>query len=182
MSDDDPRRDARLHALFTEYADQVLRYALRQVDHATASDVVGDTFLVACRRIDHVPESALPWLLVVARNSIRNRLRGSTRGQRTAAEFAAVERAAATAAGADELVVERTILMRALAQLSADQREVLLLVAWDGLTAAEGARVVGCTRAAFEVRLHRARSRLRNALDADEPQPVTTAKLKEIRS
>lgn len=179
---DGASRDERLHALFIEHADQVLRYALRRVDHATANDVVSDTFLVACRRIDQVPDSPLPWLLVVARNSIRNRLRGSTRRQRAAAEFAAVERAAATAAAADELVVERATLTRALAQLTADQREVLLLVAWDGLTAAEAARVVGCSRAAFEVRLHRARSRLRTALERDDPQPESAHNLKEIRS
>jgi RNA polymerase sigma factor (sigma-70 family) len=174
--------DERLHALFTKHADQVLRYALRHVDYATANDVVSDTFLVACRRIDRVPDAPLPWLLVVARNSIRNRLRGSTRGRRTAAEFAAVERAAATAAAADELVVERAILARALARLNADQREALLLVAWDGLTVAEAARVVGCSRTAFEVRLHRARTRLRNALDEDDPQPVIARDVKEIRS
>ena len=35
-----------------------------------------------------------------------------------------------------------------------------MLVAWHGLSGARAARAAGCTRAAFAVRLHRARSRL----------------------
>ncbi|MEI5101965.1 sigma factor-like helix-turn-helix DNA-binding protein [Streptomyces sp. PmtG] len=44
-------------------------------------------------------------------------------------------------------------------------QETLLLVGWDGLDVAAAAVVVGCTRRTFAVRLHRARRRLRQALD-----------------
>ena len=44
-------------------------------------------------------------------------------------------------------------------------REALLLVAWDGLSNSDAAKVLGCTTAGFAVRLHRARVRLAQALD-----------------
>ena len=54
--------------------------------------------------------------------------------------------------------------LRALAKLSERDRDLLLLAAWDGLTADEIAVVVGCSRAAAKVRLHRARRRLQRTL------------------
>ncbi len=179
----DETRRALLSDLFTAHADQVLRYALRHLDRAGAHDVVSDTFLVAWQRVDDIPDPALPWLLVVARNSIHNRVRSRTRRERATMQLAAVERAAATAAAADELVVERATLVRALGRLGTDQREALLLVSWDGLTGAQAAAVVGCSRAAFDVRLHRARKRLREALaDDEEPQTLSIFDLKETHS
>jgi len=182
MTGDDARR-ARLSRLFAAHADQVLRYALRHVDRPGAHDIVSDTFLVAWQRLDDVPEPALPWLLVVARNSIRNRRRSNTRRQRVTTHLVAVERAAATSAAADELALERESLVRALGRLTDDQREALLLVAWDGLSAAEAAGVMGCSRATFDVRLHRARKRLQQALrEDDDPQPEPIPDLTESRS
>ncbi|WP_402375116.1 sigma factor-like helix-turn-helix DNA-binding protein [Isoptericola rhizosphaerae] len=62
------------------------------------------------------------------------------------------------------------------ARLSDADRATLALVAWDGLTGREAARVVGCTRAAFSVRLSRARRRLKRLLgEVDvlpEPSPA----------
>jgi RNA polymerase sigma-70 factor (ECF subfamily) len=52
-------------------------------------------------------------------------------------------------------------------QLSDSEREVLRITAWEGLGTAEGAIVLGCSEAAFKVRLHRARRHLRGFLDAD---------------
>jgi RNA polymerase sigma-70 factor (ECF subfamily) len=45
--------------------------------------------------------------------------------------------------------------------LSASDRELLTLIAWDGLTPTEAAQALGCSRATLAVRLHRARARLR---------------------
>jgi DNA-directed RNA polymerase specialized sigma24 family protein len=41
-----------------------------------------------------------------------------------------------------------------------EKREAILLIAWEGLEPTAAARVVGCSAAAFRVRLHRARRRL----------------------
>jgi RNA polymerase sigma-70 factor (ECF subfamily) len=66
-------------------------------------------------------------------------------------------------------VVERDSALTAFASLGERDREVLRLVAWDGLTPAEAAEVLGVTRLAFTVRLHRARRRLEHELERDVP-------------
>jgi RNA polymerase sigma-70 factor, ECF subfamily len=56
--------------------------------------------------------------------------------------------------------------------VAADDRELLLLIAWEGLEPSQTARVLGCSRNAPAVRLHRARKRLAAALsDADTDDP-----------
>jgi len=54
---------ARFEALFRENADTVLAYATRRSDPDTAQEIVAETFAVAWRRLDVVPDPALPWLL-----------------------------------------------------------------------------------------------------------------------
>ncbi len=160
--------EVRLCAAFDAYAVRVLAYATRHVDAHTAHDVVSEVFLTAWRRVDDLPAEPLPWLLVVARNMIHNRTRSLSRQQRLADRLAALDAAAATSASAEDTVVEREVMTAALAELSSPEREALLLTAWDGLAAADAAAVAGCSRHAFEVRLHRARARLRRSLDAGD--------------
>jgi RNA polymerase sigma-70 factor (ECF subfamily) len=64
-------------------------------------------------------------------------------------------------------VAEREETLAAFAQLRERDREALRLVAWDGLDATGAAEVLGITRLAFSVRLHRARRRLARALETD---------------
>ena len=52
-----------------------------------------------------------------------------------------------------------------------------MLVAWDGLTPAEGAVAVGCSAAAFRVRLHRARRRVAAQLGIELSTTNVTEKL-----
>jgi DNA-directed RNA polymerase specialized sigma24 family protein len=76
---------------------------------------------------------------------------------------------------------EQDAVLRALAGLSERDRETLRLVAWEGLSQADAARVAGVNRAAFAARLHRARRRFAACLEEDEdpllsrPRPVETA-------
>ena len=77
---------------------------------------------------------------------------------------------------------QRPLVLRALSRLSEPDREALLLVAWDGLSTAEGAIALGCSQTAFKVRLHRARRRLRSELgrlERDRPRPVVPSRLEE---
>jgi RNA polymerase sigma-70 factor (ECF subfamily) len=163
--------EGRLRAAFEQHSTRVLAYALRHTDPATAHDVVADVFLVAWRRIDDMPDEPLPWLLVVARNFLHNRRRSATRQQRLADKIGRLEEAARTAPGAEETAVERASVLAVLGELSDAEREALLLVAWDGLAPAAAAVVAGCSHHAFEVRLHRARARLRRLLP-DDAEPV----------
>lgn len=73
----------------------------------------------------------------------------------------------------DEIVGEPE-LVSALARLGERDREVLLLVAWEDLDPASAAAALGCSRATFAVRLHRARRRLAMAMAQTERQDDIT--------
>jgi RNA polymerase sigma-70 factor (ECF subfamily) len=64
--------------------------------------------------------------------------------------------------------------------LGADDREVLTLAAWEGLDAGEIATVMGCSRNAARIRLHRARRRLARELDG-VASGGTAMRMKEAR-
>lgn len=158
-------------ALWDAHAARVLGYARRRVGPDAAEEVVAETFLVAWRRLDRVPPEPLPWLLVVARNTIANQRRATGRRDALTVELAGFAAVVTTAAAPDVGVVERQALLRALAALSAAEREALLLVGWDGLEAADAAAVAGCSVTAFRMRLSRARRRLAAAAD-EAPEPT----------
>jgi RNA polymerase sigma-70 factor (ECF subfamily) len=175
-----PENDrARLAALFDDFAPRVFSYARRHCDLASAQDVVSDTFLVAWRRIADVPAQPLPWLLVVARNTIANRRRHELRQDRLADTVGRLSRLAGPASGVDQSVVERDSLLAALAELTPIEREALLLVAWDGLSGKDAAAVARCSVRAFEVRLSRARARLTRAAD-DPSLPPGPARIHSV--
>jgi RNA polymerase sigma-70 factor, ECF subfamily len=62
----------------------------------------------------------------------------------------------------------RPSVLQALAHLPEKDRELLLLVAWDGLSIGEAAAVLRCSATAAKVRLHRARRRFRAELQRFE--------------
>ena len=168
-----PTPGERFAHLWATCAPRVQAYAMRHVDPDTAQEVVSETFLVAWRRLEHVPGEPMPWLIVVARHTIANARRSERRVRALDAELtrlAAVARP--TAPGADDVALDRDALLRGLAALSEDQREALLLVAWDGLSAGQAAAVLGVSTATFHVRLHRARGRLGVLVDGPGTSPA----------
>lgn len=161
--------EARFTELYRQCRPPVLAYAWRRVGQDAASDVVDETFFIAWRRRDALPPSPLPWLLVTARNVISQRIRAQARDQGLRVEL---ERAREVMhqTGADAAAVERVAVLAALHELPPADREALMLTVWDGLSPGAASTVVGCSKAAFAVRLHRARRRLAAALarqDAD---------------
>ncbi|MGC0367087.1 RNA polymerase sigma factor (sigma-70 family) [Rhodococcus sp. 27YEA15] len=165
----------RFTELWNAYAGRVFAYTCRYVDHHTAQEVVSETFLVAWRRLAEVPEPGLPWLLVVARNTMSNNRRTVRRHDALAANMARIGEMTASMPGADVAVTDRAEVLEALATLTPTEREALLLSAWDGLNATEAARVAGCSVPAMHVRLFRARRRLHTGL---RTEPVTSIALR----
>jgi RNA polymerase sigma-70 factor (ECF subfamily) len=160
----EPDAGARFTEMYAAHHEQVYAYAVSRAGRQLADDVVSETFLVAWRRLSTVPETPLPWLLVTARNVVHGRYRAEVRQASLAAELRAwVDEADADVADG---VAERAAVLAALARLSEGDRELLTLVAWQGLSNREAARVVGCSVATFFVRLHRARKRLEDAMAA----------------
>jgi RNA polymerase sigma factor (sigma-70 family) len=156
-------RETRFEAIFDRHAGRVYAYAARRSDPDTASDVVAETFLIAWRRLDVVPEDALPWLLNVASKVLANARRSEQRRDAFAVRLAHGRRALVAFDPADA-VPTKLLVRDALDRLPPVEREALLLVAWDGLDVRAGAAAAGCSRATFSVRLHRARRRLMKEL------------------
>lgn len=160
-------QEARFTRLYERYYRNVFSYVVLRVAPQAAEDVTSEVFTVAWRKIDRVPEQALPWLLGVARNLARQShgAAGQARGL--------VDRLAGLTTDADmyawdaaDHVLARDQALAALRTLSAKEAEAVTLTAWHGLEPAEAARVAGCSRTAFIVRLHRGRRRLARALEA----------------
>jgi RNA polymerase sigma-70 factor, ECF subfamily len=165
-------RRARLEELFQSYGAKVYAFARRRASAADADEVVAETFLVAWRRLDDVPAGALPWLLGVARRCLANVVRTENRQSALRLRLASTSATAVDSIEQDQTVSD--VVLRSLDRLNPTERDAITLLAWDDLTPAEAATVLGCSRAAVYLRLHRARRRLAADLRASseaEGQP-----------
>lgn len=159
MSEADKRSE--FESMFRATYERVLAYALRRTDRADAEDVVAETYATAWRRFDVIPADPLPWLYGVARRTLANSRRSGRRRAQLAARLAGEFLSSSTAQPDPGQQFEDAVLMRtALAALSDGDREVLMLIAWDGLDNARAALVLGISPQALAVRLHRARRKL----------------------
>jgi RNA polymerase sigma-70 factor (ECF subfamily) len=162
-------RRARFRAVYDANYHRVLGYALRRAaTREDAEDVVAETFLAAWRRLEEVPRGggARPWLYGVARNALANQRRGERRRVRLWGRLQAEPTSAPRPrADADDQLAS---VDAAFARLKDDDRELLALVAWEELDPGEVATVLGCSRNAARIRLHRARRLLARELQRTE--------------
>ncbi|WP_239169815.1 RNA polymerase sigma factor [Actinoplanes xinjiangensis] len=183
MADDDAAVLLRSRAepecfadLFERYFAGLHGYASRRLDGAGGDDVAAETFLIAFRqrdRFDPARGSVRAWLYGIATNLIRARRREEAQGYLAYARAAAhppdepvheeqtTDRVAAEAA--------RKRIVAALAGLPERDRDALLLVVWGELSHEETAAALGIPVGTVGSRLHRARRRIRAALDDVNP-------------
>jgi RNA polymerase sigma-70 factor (ECF subfamily) len=147
-------------------------FARRRVAAEAVDDIVSETFTVAWRRLDDIPEDPLPWLLGVARNVVGTARRGEARRLRLQTRAEADYQAPTDER---EPKLDSGLVNAALERLNERDREALTLVGWEGLTPTQAAAVVGIPANRFRVRLHRAGRRLRWALDAAEEEADASA-------
>ena len=155
-------RRERFALLYQAHYLQILGYVLRRRQSSEdAADIVAESFLTAWRRLDDVPEepATLLWMYGVARRILANHHRGTRRRlhleERLRQEIATLGEAIGPAESS-----EIEDVRKALAQLRERDREILGLVAWEGLSSNELGIVLGCSANAAKIRLHRARKRL----------------------
>jgi len=160
-----PTPGDRLAGLWYAHYPAVLAYARRRATEETAKEVASAAFTVLWRRIDQPLDDPLPWLLGVARRELANQRRGEARRRRLGIR---ARTPMPTEPDPADRTVDQAEARAALARLRDDDREVLMLVAWEGLDPARAATVLGITPAAFAVRLHRARRRLESHLTSPE--------------
>ena len=161
----------RFELIYSRHAPTVKAYVMRRAPAAIADDIVADTFTVCWRRLEDVPADPLPWLIGVAARVLRTHRRGENRRVRLGHRLANAEPTALTEAPAGESAT----LGAALGQMRDTDRELLLLIAWEGLSPTQAAAVLGIAPVTVRVRLHRARTRLRIALALALAQPSTEA-------
>jgi RNA polymerase sigma-70 factor (ECF subfamily) len=145
--------------LYEQHYGAVHAYALRRVGVDAADEIAAETFLIAWRRSDAVPGEPLPWLYGVARNVVL-RHHDATRRQTLAREAAQREHPSP----AEPDTAGDPAVWQAWNRLRPVDREVLALIAWEQLSVAEAARVLGCPASRLSVRLFRARRRLERLL------------------
>ena len=165
----------RFRRVYAETFEPLLAYSLRRVtQREDAADVVAETFLTAWRRLDQAPDgpAVRAWLYGVAHRVLANHLRGRRRHDRLDARLRAEETGPGRASRPAAVIAEAsTAIGSAFGRLAPADRDLLMLVAVEGLSPGEIARVFGCTATTVRVRLHRARARFARELTV-EGMPV----------
>jgi RNA polymerase sigma-70 factor (ECF subfamily) len=164
--------EKRFAELYETSFSRLLGYTVRRTQTPEdAADAASETFLIAWRRLDDVPtgEPARLWLYATARRVLANQRRSSARRTRLSERLRSELDVAAEAR--EQSSEDLDLVRRAMARLRQDDRELLGLVAWEGLDPAELATVLGCSRNAAKIRTHRARKRLARELAGLEQKP-----------
>jgi RNA polymerase sigma-70 factor (ECF subfamily) len=157
----------KLAEIFSSYYEEVLAFCARRVGRSEAEDVAAEVFAVAVRRKDEIDwTTARPWLYGIARGVIANRWRTNLRRQRLLARIASFTEG--TSEPAADIVVrssEDHEALVALQRLRSNDREILMLAAWEDMSGPEIARTLGISVSAAEQRLHRAKKRYARVFD-----------------
>jgi RNA polymerase sigma-70 factor (ECF subfamily) len=154
-------------ALYRESRDDVYAYAATLLrDRSAAEDVAAAAFERAYRRrgrYDARRGTPRAWLFGIARNAALDELRRRRRAVSAELPAPAQEPDPGEAA---ELAAQRTAVRQALGRLAARERELIALKYHAELSNAELAAVLGVSVSNAGTLLHRAMSKLREALDA----------------
>jgi RNA polymerase sigma-70 factor, ECF subfamily len=144
-----------------EHYDLVYRFCARRVGIDCASDAAQETFITAQRVLGKFrgASSLTTWLLGIAHNECRRLLR-----QRRTAPLTIELVEAPEKKEHEEILISRHALRQALAKLSEEHREVVLLHEVDGLSYDEAAEVLGIPVGTVKSRLHHAFQNLRRSL------------------
>lgn len=160
--------------LFQEYYQRIYRYIFSMVrDAVEAEDLAQETFLRAYRRLDTLRDSnaRTSWLFRIATNVCYDRLRQYSRRDPVESEtdLDQVDFPEPDAPSLQKVIEQdemSTCVQGYLNRLSDSYRSVIMLYDMHGLTAPEIARFLGESLATVKIRLHRARKKLRIALQA----------------
>jgi RNA polymerase sigma factor (sigma-70 family) len=162
--------------IFDRHADELYRYVVGRIGAHAAADVVAEVFVVAFRhrdRYDRDRPDARPWLYGIATRLVASHRREERRRLRALARIAAPGAVEGFEEHATDRVMAQQLhprLAGALRRLSAEDHDLLLLVAWGELTYQQAGQVLGIPMGTVASRLHRIRRKLRSALGDADPQ------------
>lgn len=146
----------------------ILTYLSRRVGPDDAPDLLGETMVVAWRRVRELPddpERARMWLFGVARGTLQNHARGERRRWALADRIRGRVREDFVGPPSDAGVEVRD----ALSRLDPDLAELVRLVHWDGFSLADAAELLGIPASTARGRYQKAKHELRAALSIEAP-------------
>lgn len=162
--------------LFDEHVDAVYGYVARRLGRDTAADVVGDVFEIALTRFDRYDDargSERAWLFGIATNLIRRHWRTEQRRLRATHRVANRPTVPGDSlldvAGRIDASIEAERVMVAVGELAPDDRDLLLLVAWEDTPYQVCAEILGIPIGTVRSRLHRIRRELHSAVHLHDP-------------
>ena len=160
-----PEARAALRSALRDTSADLLRYFERRTQSSDdAADLLGETMLQAWRRVDALPESVerqRMWLFTVAAHTLANHRRSSTRRR------ALTERLRAELGRTEPTVpdsVDAVEVRDAVLRLHRAQRELVMLIHWDGFTIVEAAELLGLNASTARSRYAAARETLKSTL------------------
>ena len=158
-----PLPPAQLAEWFRQYAARLVLYARQWLPAELAEDVVQDVFVQMMAK-DHVPRHPQAWLYRAVRNRAIDGLRSRTHRRQRERAVAEQRPDYFTLSLANRLDAHE--VQRVLEGLHGEQREVIVLRLWGGLTLEETAHVVGCSTATAHRRYHAGLTTIRKQLES----------------
>lgn len=160
-------REELFKEIYRRYHDEVHAFCRRRVGDSDADDAVAETFGVVWRKLESsVIAAERAWVFGIARNVVRNRWRATRRRQRLLSRVSGIRQREApdpSEATAQAETRQRRVT-EALRGLREADREILMMSAWDDLSANEIATILDISANAVHQRLHRAKKRLADAM------------------
>ncbi len=163
--------------IYDEYYPKIVRYLTRVVGESEAEDTAQETFVKIGRSLESFRgESSLStWVYRIATNTAMDHLRRPS-SKRPFQPMEEKDLSGDDDAGLvdnkpllDMLLIRKDMndcIRGVVDSLSADYSTVLVLSEFEGLTNSEIAEVIGISLDTAKIRLHRARTKLRKALEA----------------
>lgn len=166
-----PGAKAEFRDALRETASDLLAYFERRLaSREDAADLLSETMLQAWRRNDALPvetERQRMWLFTIAANVLANHRRSAIRRQALAERLRAHLSTAPVPDHAEANAVRDAVL-----HLRAAQRELVMLIHWDGFSIVEAAEILGLKPSTARSRYAAARDQLRLALTEAVPNPT----------
>lgn len=161
------RYDQRwLERLWAAHAGHIRAYLQRRVAPGDVDDLLSEIYLVAWRHREQKPMADLPWLYGIGRKVVSTHYRATERRGNLRTRL---EHHLKTSGDDSTGPGDYEEITSSLSALNPDDREILLLSAWEGLTPAEIAKVFGTTSPAMRMRLSRARKRFESLFLDNDP-------------
>lgn len=164
--------------LYTYAYPLVYRYVARRIRH-DVDDIAIEVFATAWRKRDKLPDSRddqMMWLYGVARRKVANAIRLSKRNSNFIGGLRSTE---PDSTGTDAKAVASMLVHSSLSRMKPKEREVLLLVEWDGLTVGEASRILGVSEGVTSKRLSAAKENFIRLCEASDPSKQSDTRARE---